>query len=114
MNLYSNVVPAGRSTVTVHNGLDKVYELVESTIADEVDQELNWLMDPVRKMFSPYVVLTSSLKVTGTAPAAAHVVDDVVVVPVLVVAEVVVVESVVTKLELEPGPVPEPEIAISA
>lgn len=44
----------------------------------------------------------------------AHVVEDVVVVLVLVVAEVVVVENVVTKLELEPDPVPEPEIAISA
>lgn len=103
MNLYSNVVPAGRSTVAVRNGLDEVYELAESAAAYEVDQELDWLMDPVRKVFSPYVVLTNSLKVTGTAVTTVHVVDDVVVVLVLLV-EVVVAESVV----------PESEIAISA
>lgn len=103
MNLYSNVVPARRSTVAVHNGLDEVYELGESAVAYEVDQELDWLMDQVRKVFSPYVALTNSLKVTGTAVTTVHVVDDVVVVLVLLV-EVVVAESVV----------PESEIAISA
>jgi hypothetical protein len=34
--------------VTVHNGLVDVYELADRAIADEVDQELNWLIDPVR------------------------------------------------------------------
>jgi hypothetical protein len=48
MNLYSKVVPAGRSIVTVHNGLDDVYELADKAIADVVDQEPSWLMDPAR------------------------------------------------------------------
>jgi hypothetical protein len=76
--------------VTVHNGLDDVYELADRAIADEVDQELNWLIDPVIKTFSPYVVVTNSLKTTGTVVAAVQVVGAVVVL-VLVAVEVVAV-----------------------
>jgi hypothetical protein len=50
-NLYSKVVPAGRSILAVHNGFDDVYESADRAIADEVDQEPNWLIDPVRKTF---------------------------------------------------------------
>jgi hypothetical protein len=46
MNLYSKVVPTGREIVAVHNGLDDVYELAERAIADEVDQEPSWLIEP--------------------------------------------------------------------
>jgi hypothetical protein len=90
INLYSKVVPAGRLMVTVHNGLDDVYELADRAIADEVDQELNWLIDPVIKTFSPNVVVTNSLKTTGTVVAAVQVVGAVVVL-VLVAVEVVAV-----------------------
>jgi hypothetical protein len=47
MNLYSKVVPTGREIVVVHNGLDDVYELAEREIADEVDQEPSWLIEPM-------------------------------------------------------------------
>ena len=50
-NLYSKVVPAGRLILAVHNGLDDVYEPADRAIADEVDQEPNWLIDPVTKIF---------------------------------------------------------------
>ncbi len=50
-NLYSKVAPAGRSILAVHNGFDDVYESADRAIADEVDQEPNWLIDPVRKTF---------------------------------------------------------------
>jgi hypothetical protein len=46
MNLYSKVVPMGREIVVVHIGLDVVYELAERAIADEVDQEPSWLIEP--------------------------------------------------------------------
>lgn len=109
--------------VVVHNGLDDVYELADRAIADEVDQEPNWLMDPVIKIFSPYVVVTSSLKVTEIVVAAVQVAEDVVVL--VVVVKVVAVELVellklaelveeVLELELEVDPDPEPDIAISA
>jgi hypothetical protein len=72
-------------------------------------------MDPVRYIFSPYVVVTSSLKVTETVVAAVHVVDVVVEVVVLVlVVEVVVAKLVDAVVELVLDPDPEPEIAISA
>jgi hypothetical protein len=41
MNLYSKVAPAGRLMVTVHKGLEDVYELADKAIADDVDQEPN-------------------------------------------------------------------------
>lgn len=120
INLYSKVVPTGRLIVTVHKGSDDVYELADKAIADEVDQELNWLMDPVMKIFSPYVVVTSSLKVTEIVVAAVHVAEDVVVL--FVVVKVVAVELIeldelveeVLELKLEVDPDPEPDIAISA
>lgn len=48
INLYSKLVPTGRLIVAVHSGLDEVYEVEDRAIADEVDQEPNWLMDPTR------------------------------------------------------------------
>lgn len=125
MNLYSKVVPTGRLMVAVHNEFDDVYELADNAIADEVDQEPNWLMDPVMKIFSPYVVVTSSLKATEIVVAAVHVAEDVVLL--VVVVKVVAVELVELlelaelveevlelELELEVDPDPEPDIAISA
>lgn len=94
INLYSNVVLVGRSTVALHSGWDEMYEVRESAIADEVDPELNRLMDRARNMFSPYVVVPTSLKVLETVAAAIHIVDNVAAVLVLAV-EAVVVESVV-------------------
>jgi hypothetical protein len=124
MNLYSKVVPTGRLIVAVHSGLDDVYELADKAIADEVDQEPNWLMDPVMKTFSPYVVVTSSLKVTEIVVAAVHVAEAVVVLDVLVLFVVVkvveielaeLVEEVLElELEVDPDPDPDPDIAISA
>jgi hypothetical protein len=67
----------------------------------------------VIKIFSPYVVVTNSLKTTETVVAAVQVVEAVVVL-VLVAVEVVAVRLVDTVLELELDPGPEAEIAISA
>ena len=74
-------------------------------------------MDPVMKMFSPYAVVTSSLKVTEIVVAAAHVAEDVAALVVVVkVAAVELADLVeeVLELELEVDPDPKPEIAISA
>jgi hypothetical protein len=104
-NLYVKVVPTGRLTLAVHSGLDDVYEPADSGIADEVDQEPSWLIDPVRKIFWPNDVVTNSLKVTETLLAGvAHA-------PVVVVLLVVVVK-VVPLVVVDPPP--EPPIEISA
>lgn len=110
-NLYSKVVPAGRSILAVHNGLDVVYDPADRAIAEEVDQEPNWLIDPVTKTFCPYDVVTNSLKVTGTVVAVvAQAV--VVVVEVVMVLVLVVVEGAELVVEVDPPPVP--STAISA
>lgn len=106
-NLYSKVVPAGRSILAVHNGLDVVYDPEDRAIADEVDQEPNWLIDPVTKTFCPYDVVANSLKVTGTVVAV--VAQAVVAVMVLVL---LVVEVAGLVVGVDPPPVP--PIAISA
>lgn len=118
MNLYSKVVPAGSVTVVVHRGLEEVYEEAESAIAEEVSHELSWLIDPVRKIFSPYVVVTSSLKVTATLVAAVQVAEVVVLEVFVVVLLVLLVVLLVLLLEdddelEEPEPDP-PVMAISA
>lgn len=60
MNLYSKVVPAGRSIVVVQSGFDAVYPVADSATALSVDQEPSWLIDPVTKTFSPHMVVTNS------------------------------------------------------
>lgn len=110
-NLYSKVVPAGRSILAVHNGLDVVYDPADRATADEVDQEPNWLIDPVTKTFWPYDVVTSSLKVTGTVVT---VVAQAVVVVVEVVMVLVLLVVEVAELVVEVDPPPVPATAISA
>ena len=48
MNLYWKVVPTGRVTVAFHSGFEEVYEEAESAIAEELDHEPSWLIEPVR------------------------------------------------------------------
>lgn len=91
MNLYVNVVPAGRFTETLHRGLLVVYPLAESAIALAVFQLPSCEMDPTILMVWPYTVVTTSLKVTATVAAIAQEVEEVaggvVAVPVAVPAE---------------------------
>ena len=56
-------------TVTDHSGLLLVYLLALSARALFVFQDPSCEMEPAMKTFSPYVVVSSSLKVTATEVA---------------------------------------------
>lgn len=106
MNLYSKLVPAGRSIEAVHSGLDDVYFDAESSLADAVSQFPSCGMDPTIFTVCPTTVVVFESNVTETvATGEAHAVP--------VAAADVVVEGLVVVdgggLEL-----PDPEIAISA
>jgi len=66
MNLYSKLVPAGKSTVTNHNGLLEVHCEALSAMPLAGAQVPSWLMLPTKNTFSPKVVVANSSKVTAT------------------------------------------------
>lgn len=84
MNLYSKLVAGAKLIVTLHNGLLAVYALALSATADPEFQLPSAAMEPASLTVVPYVVVTSSLKVTAMLLQALAVV-------VVMVARVVVV-----------------------
>jgi hypothetical protein len=82
MNLYSNLVPAGRSIVVVQSGFAVVYLAADRAGADAVFQPPSCEMDPTILTVCPYDVVVLELNVTatvatGVAQPAAAVVDEV-------------------------------------
>jgi hypothetical protein len=99
-NLYSNEVPTGNLTVTLHNGSDEVYCAAESATPLLVSQLPSCEIDPTKSTLSPYAVVTRSLNVTLSAVAVAEA-------HALVVVLVTVVNVLVLVGVLPHSPLPE-------
>lgn len=123
MNLYSKLVPAGRSIFVVHNGLEEVYWLADSAGAFAVFQLPSWAIDPTILTVWPNDVVVLELNVTDTVDTAAAQPEGVAAgaeVEVEIEVEVGFAEDVGALLEVggdepdPPPPDPPPLILISA
>ena len=70
--LYSTAFPAGRATVTNHNGFEEVYLDAERAMALPGAQLPSAGMFPTILIVWPAFVVTTSLKVTATVVGAAQ------------------------------------------